>query len=91
MRIAVRRAVVFVAVFLATGSGRAEEVENASEELHPLAPIATLEGHESLVRCLAFRPDGEVLASGASDRTLRLWMAPDWKPGPSLTLPRTSG
>lgn len=38
-----------------------------------LALTATLRGHTSLVRCAAWAPDGATLATGGSDRTLRLW------------------
>jgi WD40 repeat protein len=32
-----------------------------------------LEGHKDLVRCIAFSPDGDKLASGSNDGTIRLW------------------
>jgi small GTP-binding protein len=35
----------------------------------------TLHGHEGVVHCLEWLPDGSTLASSSSDRTIRLWNA----------------
>ena len=47
----------------------------AARRLHP----ASLQGHTDWVTSVAFSPDGMHLASGSSDRTLRLW---NFDPGP---------
>ena len=35
--------------------------------------IATLTGHSSYVNSVAFNSSGNILASGSSDRTIKLW------------------
>ncbi len=47
--------------------------------LGKMSLIAKLEGHEQVVRTVAFHPDGAVLASGSKDQTIRLWQAQDGK------------
>jgi WD40 repeat protein len=39
----------------------------------PPQKIQTLIGHPGLVQCLALTPNGLILASGARDRTIKLW------------------
>ena len=35
--------------------------------------LKTLLGHSNYVNCLAYSPDGAILASGSADRTVKLW------------------
>ena len=35
--------------------------------------VLNLTGHKNTVACLAFSPDGKILASGSGDNTIKLW------------------
>ncbi|CCK72068.1 Rsa4p KNAG_0I02840 [Huiozyma naganishii CBS 8797] len=43
-------------------------------------PLATLEGHSNWVLCVSWSPDGEVIATGSMDSTIRLWESTKGKP-----------
>jgi len=49
---------------------------SASSHL-PVTCLKTLRGHLSRVWTIAFSPDGQMLASGSDDQTIRLWNARD--------------
>lgn len=36
-------------------------------------PVATLRGHEGDVQCVAYSPDGKLLASGSEDGNIKIW------------------
>jgi hypothetical protein len=43
--------------------------------------VASLQGHRDRIRTVAFSPDGTRLASGADDKSLRLWDVIPGEPG----------
>ncbi len=50
---------------------RRESVINSLQELH--ADFSSVDSHHGFVYSVRFSPDGNILASGAADRRIRLW------------------
>lgn len=46
---------------------------NTFNRKNPYPPPKALEGHRMAVQCIAFNPEGTLLASGSEDRTIQLW------------------
>jgi WD40 repeat protein len=62
-------AITAVGVWLAAGVGCLQ----GRAALKDAKAETTLVGHGDSVRCLAFTKDGKTLASGSTDRTVKLW------------------
>ncbi|GAC95727.1 hypothetical protein PHSY_003303 [Pseudozyma hubeiensis SY62] len=60
------------------GKVRAWDLNNPAETNKP---IATLAGHDSVVRGIAVTPDGANVVTGSRDRTLVIWRLPGVKSG----------
>jgi WD40 repeat protein len=64
-------------------------VQTCLEKIPPMATLmrcqTTLTGHTDTVWGVTFSPDGRLLVSCSSDKTIRLWQMPDGKPLATLT------
>ena len=48
----------------------------------PVLPVHVFDGHESAVQAVAFSSSRNLIATGGADRTVRLWSAETFMPGP---------
>lgn len=61
-----------------------EQQEKADTKFGQFAPPNytmkhTMSGHSKAISCLKFSPDGNILATGSADKTVRIWNAEDGK------------
>jgi WD40 repeat protein len=56
-------------------AGAANEIRLWDLSGDTVNPLLVCQGHSRWVRCVAFSPDGKLLASGSLDRSLRIWEA----------------
>ncbi|MEG3858080.1 serine/threonine-protein kinase [Microcoleus sp. herbarium12] len=55
------------------------------QQSHKWQCIHTLTGHKNLISSVAFSPNGEVIASGSDDKTIKLWQVQEGQEIVSLT------
>jgi WD40 repeat protein len=60
-------------VLAAGGNDFAISLWNTSDLAGADQPLGVITGHDNHVTALAFNPDGEILASGSRDNTIRIW------------------
>jgi WD40 repeat protein len=60
-------------------AGEGDEVFILTEQDSTLLLTATLRGHTDTITELAFSPNGELLASGGMDMTIRIWSCATWE------------
>jgi WD40 repeat protein len=74
-------------VAFAPGGDQVAVLFEKTVRLIPLekGPTVRLDGHEHLVYALAFSPDGRLLATASSDRTVKLWSLPSGREMHTLT------
>ena len=80
----------FVVVAIVTVATFAHAEDDTKREAFPRLALAhTLEGHKSIVRCVGFHADTDVLVTGGSDRSVRVWDGAAGKALAEHKLPRS--
>ncbi len=84
-------AVPLIAICLMARPGYAEDPappDKTAQQVATLERGITFVAGEQIVRSLAWSPDGQKLAAGCSDRSLRLWTPSAKEPFAMVTLDR---
>ena len=63
---------IILSCFWGCGGDDVEDNNGSITDSHLFA-YTSLEGHTDYVVSVAFNPDGQILASGSADNTIRLW------------------
>src|SRR5262249_21001661 len=64
-------------------------LEVARDAANSILPIAVFHGHEYVVKCAAFSPDGTRVVTGSRDGTARIWRVDST--APPIVLPHDNG
>ncbi len=46
---------------------------SSTPKIQDLVSVHTLKGHSSAITSVAFSPNGQIIASGSKDKTIKLW------------------
>ncbi len=67
---------VLALVLVACGSTQTSSSTPTPASNTPGTKVCTYKGHSDVVSELAWSPDGKYIASGSTDKTVQVWMAP---------------